>query len=62
MNIDSRLHYKNGVYRTTYLLKLLNCKVLGDNMLSDVFSYEKGENFSILPSGGAEGSRTLVQL
>ena len=59
---DSRLYYKNSTYRTPYLLNLFSTNLLNNSDLSGSFLYEKGENFSVLPFGGAEGVRTLVQL
>ncbi len=52
---DSRLYYKNGTYRTPYILKTLDYKMLNINDLGGFFFYEKGENIAVFPSGGAGG-------
>lgn len=58
---DSRLYYKNKAYRTPFLLNLFDANSLIFSEKGLLFIDKKGENFSILPSGGAAGIRTRVQ-
>lgn len=56
---DCSLYYKEGVYRTPYLMPTFshNALILREKRL--LFIDEKGGNLSVSPSGGAAGSRTL---
>ena len=58
---DCSLYYKEGVYRTPYLMPTFshNALILKEKQLLAID--EKGENLSVFPSGGAAGIRTLVQ-
>jgi hypothetical protein len=52
-------YYKEGVYRTPYLMSTFshNTLILKEKKL--LIIDEKGENLTVFPSGGAAGSRTL---
>ena len=58
---DCSLYYQEGVYRTPYLMSTFshNTLILKEKQL--LIIDEKGGNLSVSPSGGAAGSRTLVQ-
>ena len=58
---DCSLYYKEGIYRPPYLMSIFshNTLILKEKQLLVID--EKGGNLSVSPSGGAAGSRTLVQ-
>ncbi len=58
---DCSLYYKEGVYRTPYLMSTFSHDTLILNEKKILVIDEKGGNLSVSPSGGAAGSRTLVQ-
>ncbi len=58
---DQNLYYKDGAYRTPTLIKTLAHNELKLKEKGLLFWERKGENFSIFPLSGVEGSRTPVQ-
>ena len=58
---DNKLYYSNGSYRTPYIIQSLshNSMILKEKQLLVI--EQKRDLFSKVPSGGAAGSRTLVQ-
>ncbi|MGI8583427.1 MAG: recombinase family protein [Chitinophagaceae bacterium] len=61
LGFDSKLYYKEGTYRTPYIMPILahNTLILKEKRL--LLIDEKRGLLQKVPSGGAAGSRTLVQ-
>ncbi len=58
---DSNLYYSEGIYRTPTMIPTFAHNALKMREEGVLIFENKRENLSILPSGGAEGSRTPVQ-
>ena len=58
---DSSLYYQNGIYRTPFLMDIFSHNSLILNQKKLLIIDEKRGISTILPTGGAAGSRTLVQ-
>lgn len=58
---DNRLYFKNGTYRTPYVINWFGCNLLINSDNDYEFDQIKRGNFSIPPLGGAEGV-TVAQL
>lgn len=58
---DANLYYQEGVHRTPTMLDALAHNALKMKEENVLVYEKKGDSFSRIPSGGAEGSRTPVQ-
>ncbi len=61
VGFDRNLYYQGGIYRTPTLIKTLAHNELKLREKGLLLIDKKGDSFSRIPLGGAEGSRTPVQ-